>query len=105
MWSYFRVIGLIGFIAFDHGLPYYGYLGTGWDKFSIGLFQSVSTRATGFYIVSLSDLAPAMESVPRSLFFSDNVIETDHHVLLNSFLYLVRDLLAAGEISDADYHL
>ncbi|KAK4687581.1 Trk/Ktr/HKT type cation transporter, partial [Tremellales sp. Uapishka_1] len=52
--------GILGFVAFDHGLPYYASVGSGWDKFSVGFFQSFSARATGFGIVSISSIAPAL---------------------------------------------
>ena len=55
-----RLFGLLGFIIFDKGLPYYASLGSGWAKFSIGFFESVVSRASGFGIVYLSDLAPAV---------------------------------------------
>jgi hypothetical protein len=54
------ILGLVGFIVFDHGLPYYQSLGSGWQRFSDGLYQSVAVRASGFGIVSLSSLAPAL---------------------------------------------
>ena len=53
------MIGVLSFVAFDVGTPYYRSLGSGWEKVSVGLMQSVSSRASGFSILSIQDLAPA----------------------------------------------
>jgi len=55
-----RVAGLVGFVAFDHGLPYYNTLGSGWERFSIGLFDGLNVRANGLTIITQSQLAPAL---------------------------------------------
>jgi hypothetical protein len=57
------MVGLLGFVVLDHGLPYYKTLGSGFQRFSDGLFQSFAVRANGFGIVSLSSLAPALKYV------------------------------------------
>jgi hypothetical protein len=55
------VISIVGFVAYNHGLPYYNSLGSGWEKFTLGMFEGLAARASGFGIVSLPDLAPAMK--------------------------------------------
>ncbi len=55
-----RIMGIVGFVAFDKGLPYYKGVGSGWEKFTLGFFESVTARASGFGIVYISDIAPAM---------------------------------------------
>ncbi|ORY22841.1 cation transport protein-domain-containing protein [Naematelia encephala] len=52
-------IGVLGYVAFDHGLPYYKSISTAWDNFTISFFESLSVRASGFGIVFISDIAPA----------------------------------------------
>ena len=52
-------MGTLGFIVFNHGLPYYATLGSGWEKFTLGFYHSLTARTSGLAIVYLSDLAPS----------------------------------------------
>ena len=54
-----RITGTVGFIAFNVGLPYYNSLGSDWEKFTLALYEGIASRASGFGIVTISDLAPA----------------------------------------------
>ncbi|WWD18193.1 hypothetical protein CI109_102642 [Kwoniella shandongensis] len=55
----FMVIELFSFLVLNIGLPVLDSLG-GWERFSDGLLQSLSVRAAGFGIVSVSQMAPAV---------------------------------------------
>jgi hypothetical protein len=53
------VIDMIGYLALNIGLPILDDVGSGWQKFSNGLFQSLGVRASGLTILGISNLAPA----------------------------------------------
>lgn len=54
-----RVVELFSFLVLNIGLPVVDSLG-GWERFSDGLLQSLSVRASGFAIVTISDMAPSV---------------------------------------------
>ncbi|OWZ63019.1 hypothetical protein AYX15_04941 [Cryptococcus neoformans] len=55
----FTVVELFSFLVLNIGLPIVDSLG-GWERFSDGLLQSLSVRASGFAIVTISDMAPSV---------------------------------------------
>ncbi|WWC88191.1 uncharacterized protein L201_003096 [Kwoniella dendrophila CBS 6074] len=57
--SGFIIIELFAFLVLSIGLPIVEDLG-GWQRFSDGLLQSISVRASGFGIVSISNMAPSV---------------------------------------------
>ena len=54
-----RFSGVIVLILFELGTPYYVTLGSGWQKFSDGLFESLASRASGSNIFTITSLAPS----------------------------------------------
>ncbi|WVQ71337.1 hypothetical protein IAR50_000865 [Cryptococcus sp. DSM 104548] len=55
----FTIAELLSFLLLNIGLPVLESLG-GWERFSVGLYQSLSVRASGFGIVNVSSMAPAV---------------------------------------------
>ncbi|WVQ96961.1 hypothetical protein IAU59_004070 [Kwoniella sp. CBS 9459] len=55
----FVVIELFAFLVFNIGLPILDSL-SGWQRFSDGMLQSLSVRASGFGIVPLANMAPSV---------------------------------------------
>ncbi|WVQ85711.1 hypothetical protein IAT38_007877 [Cryptococcus sp. DSM 104549] len=55
----FTLVELVSFLVLNIGLPVYDSL-KGWDRFSDGLLQSLSVRAAGFGILSVSSFAPSV---------------------------------------------
>ncbi|KAK4683982.1 Trk/Ktr/HKT type cation transporter, partial [Tremellales sp. Uapishka_1] len=60
------LVELIGYLVLNIGLPVIGNL-SGWNEFSDALFQSISFKAVGFTVVSISALAPALQYEERAL--------------------------------------
>jgi Trk-type K+ transport system membrane component len=55
----FIVIEMIGYLALNIGLPVLEDVGSGWQRFTNGLFQSLAVRASGLSIIAVANLAPA----------------------------------------------
>lgn len=55
-----RAIEMFSFLVLDIGLPVLYDYTNGWELFSDALLQSLSVRASGFGIVSISSLAPSV---------------------------------------------
>ncbi|WVF71000.1 hypothetical protein IAT40_005796 [Kwoniella sp. CBS 6097] len=55
----FMAIELFGFLVLNIGLPVLDSL-NGWQRFSDGMLQSLSVRASGFGIVSIANMAPSV---------------------------------------------
>ncbi|ODO07626.1 potassium ion transporter [Cryptococcus wingfieldii CBS 7118] len=55
----FTIAELLSFLLLNIGLPVLESLG-GWERFSVGLYQSLSVRASGFGIVNVASMAPAV---------------------------------------------
>jgi hypothetical protein len=51
---------MFSFLVLDIGLPVLYDYTNGWELFSDALLQSLSVRASGFGIVSISSLAPSV---------------------------------------------
>jgi hypothetical protein len=51
---------IFAFFVFQINLPVVDDLDSGWEKFSDGTLQSLSVRASGFAILSIPNLAPAV---------------------------------------------
>ncbi|GFZ43378.1 hypothetical protein JCM24511_01098 [Saitozyma sp. JCM 24511] len=56
----FSAIEMFSFLVLDIGLPVLYDYTNGWELFSDALLQSLSVRASGFGIVSISSLAPSV---------------------------------------------
>lgn len=50
---------MIGYLALNIGLPVLENVDGGWQRFTLGLFQSLTVRASGFSILAVANLAPA----------------------------------------------
>ena len=50
---------MIGYLVLNIGLPVLQDVDGGWQKFTIGFFQSLGVRASGLTILPIANLAPA----------------------------------------------
>jgi hypothetical protein len=55
-----RFVEIFSFLVLNIGLPVLSSIPSGWQMFSEALLQSLSVRASGFGIVSVPNLAPAV---------------------------------------------